>query len=105
MPCSIPEVSLTGFSRGRSFYERKHDEYLTDCICRGFAEVLGFDLTNGKITIPGEGVAPISWTTRGDIGRFVAYVLTALPKEKLEWRIFRIEGDRTVSDPLPIVHK
>ncbi|KAL5536931.1 hypothetical protein ACEPAF_754 [Sanghuangporus sanghuang] len=62
---------------------------------KGLAEVVGFDFTNGKITVPGEGTSPISWTTRRDIGRFVAHVLTQLPKEKLEWRIFRIEGDRT----------
>ncbi|KAL5492388.1 hypothetical protein ACEPAI_3835 [Sanghuangporus weigelae] len=62
---------------------------------KGLADAIGFDFTNGKITVPGEGTSTISWTTRHDIGRFVAYVLTQLPKEKLEWKIFRIEGDRT----------
>ncbi|KAL5531647.1 hypothetical protein ACEPAG_4524 [Sanghuangporus baumii] len=62
---------------------------------KGFEQATGFDFINGKITVPGEGTSPISWTTRDDIGRFVAHVLTELPKDKLEWRIFRIEGDRT----------
>jgi len=54
----------------------------------------GFDFKNGKVTFGGSGEAPISWTSIPDIGRFVAHVLTALPKKELEWRTFRIEGDR-----------
>ena len=56
-----------------------------------------FDIPNGKATINGVGDAPISWTTRKDIGSFVAHVLTTLPKEKLVWRSFRIQGDAMVS--------
>ncbi len=48
------------------------------------------------VTFGGSGEAPISWTSIPDIGRFVAHVLTALPKNDLEWRTFRIEGDRHV---------
>lgn len=39
----------------------------------------------------------ISWTARPDIARFLAYVVTELPPSKLEWAIFRIEGERAVS--------
>ncbi|KAL5531648.1 hypothetical protein ACEPAG_4525 [Sanghuangporus baumii] len=60
----------------------------------GLSELFGFDFANGKITVPGTGDAPLSWTTRPDIGRFVAHVLTALPKERLEWKTYKIEADR-----------
>ncbi|KAL5536930.1 hypothetical protein ACEPAF_753 [Sanghuangporus sanghuang] len=60
----------------------------------GLSEYFGFDFVNGKITVPGTGDAPFSWTTRPDIGRFVAHVLTVLPKERLEWKTFKIESDR-----------
>jgi len=36
----------------------------------------------------------VSFTPRLDVARYVAHVLTTLPASKLEWRIFRIEGDR-----------
>ncbi|KAH8108719.1 hypothetical protein DFH11DRAFT_1631869, partial [Phellopilus nigrolimitatus] len=62
----------------------------------GLAEAFGFDLKNGKASIGGSGTVPISFTTRADIGRFVAHSLTALPRAKIEGRIFRIEGDRIV---------
>lgn len=63
--------------------------------CASF-RFLGFDFKTGKVTIGGFGSEPISWTSIPDIGRFVAHVLTALPKKELEWRTFRIEGDRQV---------
>ncbi|KZO95528.1 NAD-P-binding protein [Calocera viscosa TUFC12733] len=56
---------------------------------------MGWDLPNGKVQISGKGDTPISFTQRRDIGRFVAHVLTSLSPEELEWRTFRIEGDRT----------
>ncbi|KLO19055.1 NAD-binding protein [Schizopora paradoxa] len=49
---------------------------------------------NGKAAFGGSGDVPISWTSMPDIARFVSHVLTTLPKKELEWRIFRIEGDR-----------
>jgi len=55
---------------------------------------VGFDFKNGKASFGGSGDVPISWTSMPDIGRFVAHVLTALPKKEVEWRKFRIEGDR-----------
>jgi len=63
----------------------------TDAI---FVPFLGFDLENGKFDIGGEGNSPLSFTTRPDIARYLAYVLTTLPPSKLEWRTFAIEGER-----------
>jgi len=58
--------------------------------------LLGLDLNSGNVTIGLDGNAVNSFTTQRDIGRFVAYVLTNLPRSKLEWRIFRIEAERKV---------
>lgn len=58
---------------------------------------MGFDAANGKAFIGGAGNAPMSFTARPDIARYVAYVLTTLPESKLEWKSFHIEGDRLVS--------
>ncbi|KLO19054.1 NAD-P-binding protein [Schizopora paradoxa] len=59
-----------------------------------FKPIFGFDFKNGKVTIGGSGNEPISFTSIPDIGRFVAHVLTTLPRKDLEWHTFRIEGDR-----------
>ena len=56
----------------------------------------GLDLKSGNVTVGLDGNALNSFTAQSDIGRYVAYVLTNLPRSKLEWRIFRIEGDRKV---------
>lgn len=66
--------------------------------CSPVAGAFGFNIAGGKIDIKGQGTAPISFTTREDIASYLAYVLTSLPKKDLEWRVFRIEGDRLVSD-------
>jgi len=58
--------------------------------------LLGLDLKSGNLTVGLDGNALNSFTTQRDIGRFVAYVLTNLPRSKLEWRIFRIEAERKV---------
>ncbi|KAI5122511.1 hypothetical protein M0805_001419 [Coniferiporia weirii] len=62
----------------------------------GFAEAFGYEFANGKATIGGSGDRAISFTTQADIARFVAHALTAFPPEKIEWRVIRIEGDRTI---------
>jgi hypothetical protein len=62
-----------------------------------WVENLGFDLKNGKIEIKGQGDAEISTTSIDDVARFVAYVLTELPNEKLENAKFSIQGDKIVS--------
>jgi hypothetical protein len=56
----------------------------------------GFDLSNGKISIPGDGTVPMSLTSRHDVARFIAHALTALPRTQIEDRRFQIEGERTV---------
>ncbi|KAI0344661.1 NAD-P-binding protein [Trametopsis cervina] len=53
----------------------------------------GWDLKNGKATIFGDGEAQNTWTDAPDIARYVAYVLTHLPREKLEWQTLRIQGE------------
>ena len=62
--------------------------------------VIGFDFAGGKINVPGSGNAPISFTAVSDIVRYIGYVLTSLPKEKIENRTFRIEGSKNVSNIL-----
>lgn len=61
-----------------------------------FNSHIGWNFETGKILVGGQGYAPLSFTLREDIGRFVAHVLATLPASKLEWRTFRIEGDRMV---------
>ena len=65
--------------------------------CRRFLPVIGFDFAGGKVNVPGSGNAPISFTAVPDIVRYVGYVLTSLPREKIENRTFRIEGSNNVS--------
>jgi uncharacterized protein YbjT (DUF2867 family) len=59
-------------------------------------EHLGFDLKNNKIVIKGQGDAEISMTSIDDVARFVAYVLTELPKARLENARFSIQGENIV---------
>lgn len=58
-------------------------------------------LRTGSVIIPGDGRALISFTSRGDVARFVAHVLTTLPPSKLINREFRVEGERTVRNTCP----
>ena len=69
---------------------------------RFVGKLFGFDIAGGKINIKGSGTPLITFTARPDIGSYLAYVLTSLPREKLEWRSFCIEGDRVVSSYKPI---
>lgn len=67
---------------------------------------VGFDFANGKATIVGKGDSPISFTSRRDIGRFVAHALTQFPTEKLANQTLRIEGDRkTFNEVFDLVEK
>lgn len=59
---------------------------------------LDLDLKSGNVAIGLDGNALNSFTAQSDIGRYVGYVLTNLPRSKIEWRIFRIEGERKVRD-------
>lgn len=53
-------------------------------------------MKNGKAVVPGLGNTPISFTGRPDIARYVGYVFTNLPAEKLKWKEFHLQGERTV---------
>ena len=53
-------------------------------------------LKSGNVTVGPDGNVPVSFTTQSDVGRFVAYVLTNLPRSRLEWGTFRIEAERKV---------
>ena len=46
--------------------------------------------------VPGVGDTPISFTGRPDVARYIGFVFTNLPAEKLEWKVFCLEGERTV---------
>ncbi|KAH9055143.1 NAD-P-binding protein [Lactarius deliciosus] len=59
-----------------------------------FVPFLGLDLQSGDVNVGLDGNALNSFTAQLDIGRYVAYVLTNLPRSKIEWRTFRIESER-----------
>ncbi|KZV68773.1 NAD-P-binding protein [Peniophora sp. CONT] len=65
----------------------------------GFADWLwvpfiGLDVKSGSVAVGGDGNAKLSFTSRPDIGRYLAYVLTTLPPAETKNRTFRIEGER-----------
>jgi len=60
-----------------------------------FSPFFGFDFANGKVTIPGFGDTQITFTGRPDVARYIGFVFTNLPAEKLEWKVLRLEGERT----------
>ena len=55
---------------------------------------LGFDIPGKTIDIVGSGSTNVTFTTRPDIARFVAYTLTHLPENRLKNATFRIEGEK-----------
>ncbi|KAI0043406.1 NAD-binding protein [Auriscalpium vulgare] len=65
-----------------------------------FKEFLGWDIENGKVEAGADGNVPVSYTARKDVARFVVYALTTQPPAELEWRTFRIEGDRKTMNEL-----
>ncbi|KAA1474795.1 NAD(P)-binding protein [Dentipellis sp. KUC8613] len=54
----------------------------------------GLDPRSGHVLVGGDGNAPISWTTRKDIARYLAHVLTSETADQLQGKIFRIEEER-----------
>ena len=72
--------------------------YITGTLKRASIDqrFFGFDFANGKATIPGFGDTPITFTGGPDVARYIGWVFTNLPAEKLEWKVFRLEGERTV---------
>ena len=68
----------------------------------GFADaiwgpLIGLDLKSGNVSVGGDGNAKASFTSRADIGRYIAYVLTTVSPTVAKNKIFRIEGERAVS--------
>lgn len=58
--------------------------------------IVNLDVKCGKVAVGGDGNAPISWTARKDIARFLAHVLVHSPASRLQNQILRLEGDRAV---------
>ena len=68
----------------------------------GFADWLwlpyiGLDVKSRSVTVGGDGNAKLSFTSRPDIGRYLAYVLSTLPPSETKNKTFRIESERLVS--------
>ncbi|TFY63676.1 hypothetical protein EVG20_g6216 [Dentipellis fragilis] len=59
-----------------------------------FFAPLNLDLKSGKVIVGGDGNALVTFTSRPDIARFLAYVLTTLPPDQLNNKTFRLEGER-----------
>ena len=57
---------------------------------------LDLDVLSGNVTIAGDGNKQISFTSRADIARYVSFVLTHTPVERLQSRSFIIAGDNKV---------
>ncbi|TFK51515.1 NAD-binding protein [Heliocybe sulcata] len=68
--------------------------YWSDFIFIPNYSLWGWNVPEGKVDIWGKGDGPISFTTRRDVARFVAHILTTLPPEQLYWKDFSLEGDR-----------
>lgn len=58
--------------------------------------IVNLDVRSGKVAIGGDGNAPVSWTARKDIARFLAHVLVHSPASRLQNQTLRLEGDRAV---------
>ncbi|TFY63674.1 hypothetical protein EVG20_g6215 [Dentipellis fragilis] len=59
-----------------------------------FNSRLNLDIKSGKVSIGGDGNSLVSFTSRPDIARFLAHVLTTLTPDQLNNKILRIEGER-----------
>ncbi|KAI9457633.1 NAD-P-binding protein [Lactarius psammicola] len=69
------------------FFTGAHSDFV-------FIPHLSLDFKSGNVAVGLDGNALNSFTAQSDIGRYVAYVLTNLPRSKIEWRVFRIEAER-----------
>jgi len=56
--------------------------------------IVNLDIKSGKVAVGGDGNAPVTWTTRRDIARYLAYVLVHSPASRLQNQVLRLEGDR-----------
>ncbi|KAI0284500.1 NAD-P-binding protein [Russula brevipes] len=59
-----------------------------------WGQIVNLDVKSGKVAVGGDGNAPISWTARKDIARFLAHVLVHSPASRLQNQTLRLEGDR-----------
>uniref|UniRef100_K3WNN0 NmrA-like domain-containing protein n=1 Tax=Globisporangium ultimum (strain ATCC 200006 / CBS 805.95 / DAOM BR144) TaxID=431595 RepID=K3WNN0_GLOUD len=59
-----------------------------------FHEMFGYNYVEGRMAVVGKGDKPFSTTSRHDIGRFVAHVLTTAAPSELEWNTLCFEADR-----------
>ncbi|KAI0041327.1 NAD(P)-binding protein, partial [Auriscalpium vulgare] len=58
---------------------------------------LELDIKSGKVSVGGDGNALNTFTSLPDIARFLGYILTSLPAEKLtNLPVLRLEGERKV---------
>ena len=57
---------------------------------------VNLNVKSGKVAIGGDGNSQISFSTRPDAARFLAYVLVHAPKARLQNQTLRLEGDRAV---------
>jgi hypothetical protein len=58
--------------------------------------IVNLDIKSGKVAVGGDGNAPVSWTARRDLARFLAHVLVHSPAARLQNQVLRLEGDRAV---------
>jgi hypothetical protein len=59
----------------------------------GGCRTLDLDVKSGKVSVGGDGNAKITFTSRPDVGRYVAHAFTRFPLEQLQNKSFRIQGD------------
>ncbi|TFK64331.1 NAD(P)-binding protein [Pluteus cervinus] len=97
-------IPTVGRTQGIFGYKKNLTEHLqklgipsfrifTGWFIEGALDLAGYE-NNKKVNIIGKGTAPISFTAMSDIAGFVAHVLTTQPREKVENKIARLEGDR-----------
>ena len=60
----------------------------------GVTSLVNLNVTSGKVAVGGDGKSPISFTTRPDIARCLAYVLVHAPEARLQNQTLRLEDDR-----------
>ncbi|KAH9993632.1 NAD-P-binding protein [Russula vinacea] len=59
-----------------------------------WGQIVNLDIKSGKVAVGGDGNAPVSWTARRDLARFLAHVLVHSPAARLQNQVLRLEGDR-----------
>jgi hypothetical protein len=88
---SAPEDSQITFGYREHFYC-----FVFPLLFGPKSSAYGLDITNGKMTVGGDGSTPMPFTSRPDIARYLSYVLTHLPADQLKNRSFTIAGDTKV---------